>query len=94
VSIQILTKQSDHASPNSVILTALDNILDNILVFNKEILINSTFIIYNNSILYRNNLKVFILVFLYKNNSSNIYINNIFIKLEIIIRNKVFIFFS
>jgi hypothetical protein len=70
------------------------SILDNILVFNKEILINNTPITYNSSIFYRNSLEVFILVFLYKSNSSNIYINKIFIKLEIIVNNKVFIFLS
>ena len=69
-------------------------ILDNILVFNKKILINNTFIIYSNNIFYRNSLEVFILVFLYKSNSSSIYINNTSIKLEIIIKNKRFIFFS
>jgi hypothetical protein len=68
--------------------------LDNILVLNREILINSTPITYNNSILYRNGLEVFILVFLYKSNSSSIRIDNISIKLEIIVNSKVFIFFS
>ena len=53
-----------------------------------------TFITYSNSIFYKNSLEVFILVFLYKSNSSSIYINNIFIKLEIIIKNKRFIFFN
>jgi hypothetical protein len=70
------------------------SILGNILVFNREILINSTSITYSNSIFYRNSLEVFILVFLYKSNSSNIYINNTSIKLEIIIKNKGFIFLS
>jgi hypothetical protein len=55
---------------------------------------NSTSITYNSSILYRNSSEVFILVFLYKSNSSNIYINNISIKLEIIINNKAFILLS
>jgi hypothetical protein len=60
---------------------------------NKEILINNTFITYNSNILYRNNSQVFILVFLYKSNSSSIYIDNTSIKLEIIIKSKIFIYF-
>jgi hypothetical protein len=68
--------------------------LGNILVLNKEILINSSPITYSSSILYRNRSEVFILVFLYKDNSSSIYIDNIFIKLEIIINSKAFILLS
>ena len=37
---------------------------------------------------------VFILVFLYKSNSSSIYIDNTFIKLEIIVNSKAFILLS
>ena len=68
--------------------------LGNILVLNKEILTNSTSITYNSSIFYRNSSEVFILVFLYKSNSSNIHIDNTSIKLEIIVNNKAFIFLS
>jgi hypothetical protein len=68
--------------------------LGNILVLNREILINSTLITYSNSILYRNSLEVFILVFLYKSNSSSIYINNTSIKLKVIVKSKEFIFLS
>ena len=70
------------------------SILGNILVFNKEILTNNTPITYSSSIFYRNGSEVFILVFLYKSNSSSIYINNTFIKLEIIVNSKAFIFLS
>jgi hypothetical protein len=55
---------------------------------------NSTSTTYSSSILYRNGSEVFILVFLYKSNSSNIRINNISIKLEIIVNSKAFIFLS
>jgi hypothetical protein len=68
--------------------------LGNILVLNRKILINSTPITYSSSILYRNDLEVFILIFLYKSNSSSIYIDNTSIKLEIIVNNKAFIFLS
>jgi hypothetical protein len=68
--------------------------LGNILVLNKEILINSAPITYSSSILYKNGLKVFILVFLYKSNSSSIRINNTSIKLEIIVNSKAFILLS
>jgi hypothetical protein len=68
--------------------------LGNILVLNKEILINSAFITYNSSIFYRNSSEIFILVFLYKSDFSSIYINNISIKLEIIINSKAFILLS
>jgi hypothetical protein len=68
--------------------------LGNILVLNREILINSTPTAYSNSILYRNSSEVFILVFLYKGNSSSIYIDNTSIKLEIIVNSKVFILLS
>jgi hypothetical protein len=68
--------------------------LGNILVLNREILINNTPIIYSSSILYRNGSEVFILVFLYKGNSNSIRINNTFIKLEIIVNSKVFILLS
>jgi hypothetical protein len=63
-------------------------------VLNKEILINSTSITYNSNIFYRNSSDVFILVFLYKSNSSSIYIDNASIKLEIIVKSKEFMFFS
>jgi hypothetical protein len=63
-------------------------------VLNKEILINSTSITYNSNIFYRNSSDVFILVFLYKSNSSSIYIDNASIKLEIIVKSKGFMFFS
>jgi hypothetical protein len=68
--------------------------LGNILVLNREILTNSTPTAYSNSILYRNGSEVFILVFLYKSNSSNIRIDNTSIKLEIVINSKAFIFLS
>jgi hypothetical protein len=68
--------------------------LGNILVLNREILTNSTPTTYNSSILYRNGLEVFILVFLYKGNSSSIRINNTSIKLEIIVNSKAFILLS
>jgi hypothetical protein len=68
--------------------------LGNILVLNREILINNALTTYSSNILYRNGSEVFILVFLYKSNSSNIHINNIFIKLEIIVNSKAFIFLS
>ena len=55
---------------------------------------NSTLTAYSSSILYRNSLEVFILVFLYKSNSSNIYINNTSIKFEIIVNSKAFILLS
>jgi hypothetical protein len=64
--------------------------LGDILVLNREILTNSTFTIYSSNILYRNSLKVFILVFLYKSNSSSIHIDNTSIKLEIIIKSEGF----
>jgi hypothetical protein len=72
----------------------LSSILYNILVLNREILINSTSITYSSSILYRNSSEGFILVFLYKSNSSSIYINNTSIKLEIIVKSKAFILLS
>jgi hypothetical protein len=68
--------------------------LGNILVLNREILTNSTPTTYSNSIFYRNNSEVFILVFLYKSNSSNICMNNTSIKLEIIIKSKEFTLLS
>jgi hypothetical protein len=49
---------------------------------------------YYNYILTKNNFKVLILILLYKGNSNNLNINNIIIKLKIIINNKVFIFFN
>jgi hypothetical protein len=55
---------------------------------------NSTPITCNSNILYRDSSEVFILVFLYKSNSSSIYIDNTFIKFEIIVKSKGFIFFS
>ena len=55
---------------------------------------NSTLTAYSSSILYRNGSEVFILAFLYKGNSSNIYIDNTSIKLEIIVKSKRFIFLS
>ena len=72
----------------------MSSILGNILVLNRKILINSTPITYSSSILYRNSSEVIILVFLYKSNSSSIYIDNASIKLEIIIKSKEFIFLS
>ena len=63
-------------------------------VTNKEVLIYNPLITYYYYILTKNNIKVLILVFLYKSNSSNLSINNIIIKFEIIINNKVFIFFN
>ena len=68
--------------------------MGNILVLNREILTNSTPTAYSSSILYRNGSEVFILVFLYKGNSSSIYIDNTSIKLEIIVNSKVFILLS
>ena len=68
--------------------------MGNILVLNKEILTNSTPTTYSSSILYRNDSEVFILIFLYKNNSSSIRINNTFIKLEIIVNSKAFMLLS
>ena len=64
------------------------------MVFNREILTNNTPTTYNSSIFYRNSSEVFILVFLYKSNSSSIYIDNTSIKFEIIVKSKGFIFFS
>ena len=54
------------------------------------------YILKNNKyyILIRNDFKVLILILLYKSNSSNLNINNIIIKLKIIINNQVFIFFN
>jgi hypothetical protein len=57
-------------------------------------LTNSAPITYSSSILYRNGSEVFILVFLYKGNSSNIRMNNTSIKLEIIVNSKVFTLLS
>jgi hypothetical protein len=68
--------------------------LGNILVLNREILINNTPITYNSSIFYKNNSEVFILVFLYKSNSSSIRINNPSIKLEIIVKSEGFMLLS
>ena len=68
--------------------------MGDILVFNREILTNSAPTAYNSSILYRNGSEVFILAFLYKSNSSSIYIDNTSIKLEIIVNSKAFTLLS
>jgi hypothetical protein len=55
---------------------------------------NSTPTTYSSSILYRNGSEVFILAFLYKGNSSSIYIDNTSIELEIVVNNKAFTLLS
>ena len=68
--------------------------MGNILVLNRKILTNSTSTTYSSSILYRNGSEVFILVFLYKDNSSSIRIDNTSIELEIVVNSKAFILLS
>jgi hypothetical protein len=55
---------------------------------------NSIPITYSSSIFRENSSEVFVLVFLYKSNSSSIYIDNTSIKLEIMVKSKGFMFLS
>jgi hypothetical protein len=48
----------------------------------------------SNSVLYRNGSEVSVLAFLRKGNSSSIRMNNIFIKLEIVVNSEAFMLLS
>jgi hypothetical protein len=68
--------------------------LGDILVLDREILTNSAPTACSSSVLYRNGSEVFILVFLYKGNSSSIRMDNTSIKLEIVVNSEAFMLLS
>jgi hypothetical protein len=68
--------------------------LGDILVLDREILTNSAPTACSSGILRRNGSEVFVLVFLYKGDSSSIRMDNTSIELEIIVNSKAFILLS
>jgi hypothetical protein len=68
--------------------------LGNVLVLNREILTNSAPTACSSGILRRNGSEVFILVFLYKGDSSSIRMDNTSIKLEIVVNSEAFTLLS
>jgi hypothetical protein len=67
-------------------------VLNNILIFNIKVLIYNTFIINYCRVFIINDFKVFILLYLYKNNYNIVHFNNSFVKLKVINKIKLFIF--